>query len=54
MDEEKTLQQAQENMKAINAAVDAYQNGTMGTEEAGRIVYERLFGESETGQSDHK
>lgn len=54
MCKEKTLQQAQENMKAVNAAVDAYQNGTMSKEEAGRIVYERLFGESETGQPHHK
>lgn len=54
MDDEKTLQQAQENMKAINQAVESYQQGDMSADEAGAIVYERLFGESETGQSDHK
>ena len=44
MHEEKTLQQAQENMKAINEAVSAYQAGTMDKAEAGAIVFERLFG----------
>lgn len=45
MDDEKTLQQAQENMKAINAAVESYQQGDMSADEAGAIVYERLFSE---------
>ena len=54
MDDETSLRKAQENMNAINATVDAYQNGTMSKEEAGRIVYERLFGESEIGQPHHK
>ena len=37
MDEEKTLQQAQENMKAINQAVESYQQGDMSADEAGAI-----------------
>lgn len=45
MDDEKTLQQAQENMKAINEAVESYQQGDMSADEAGAIVYERLFSE---------
>lgn len=45
MDEEKTLQQAQENMKAINQAVESYQQGDMSADEAGAIVYDRLFSE---------
>ena len=44
MDDEKTLQQAQENMKAINQAVESYQNGAMDADEAGTIICERLFG----------
>lgn len=44
MCEEKTLQQAQENMKAINQAVESYQNGAMDADEAGTIICERLFG----------
>lgn len=44
MHEEKTLQQAQENMKAINQAVSAYQSGTMSEDEAGAVIFERLFG----------
>lgn len=54
MDEEKTLQQAQENMKAINQAVSAYQAGTMDKDRAGAIIFERLFGNSGTGQLHHK
>ena len=45
MCEEKTLQQAQENMKAINHADESYQQGDMSADEAGAIVYERLFSE---------
>lgn len=43
MDDEKTLQQAQENMKAINQAVESYQTGVMDADEAGTIICERLF-----------
>lgn len=46
MCEEKTLQQAQENMKAINQAVESYQTGAMGADEAGTIICERLFGQT--------
>ena len=46
MHEEKTLQQAQENMKAINQAVESYQTGAMGADEAGTIICERLFGKT--------
>ena len=46
MDDEKTLQQAQENMKAINQAVESYQTGAMGADEAGTIICERLFGQT--------
>ncbi len=45
MDDEKTLQQAQENMKAINQAVESYQQGDMSADEAGAIIYGRLFSE---------
>lgn len=45
MDENKTLEQARENMKAINDAVNAYENGTMNEAEAGNIVYDRIFGD---------
>lgn len=43
MDDEKTLQQAQENMKAINETVSAYQAGTMSEDEAGARVFHALF-----------
>ena len=45
MDEDKTLEQARENMKAVNDAVAAYEAGTMSEADAGTIVYDRLFGE---------
>lgn len=45
MCEEKTLQQAKESIKAINEAVESYQQGDMSADEAGAIVYERLFSE---------
>lgn len=32
-------------MKAINEAVSSYQAGTMTKNEAGAVIYERLFGE---------
>ena len=48
MDDAKTLQQAQENMKAINQAVESYQRGDMSADEAGAVIYDRLFGERPT------
>lgn len=46
MCKEKTLQQAQDNMKAINQAVESYQNGAMDADEAGMIICGRLFGQT--------
>ena len=45
MDDAKTLQQAQENMRSINQAVESYQRGDMSADEAGAVIYDRLFGE---------
>ena len=45
MDDAKTLQQAQENMKAINQAVESSQRGDMSADEDGAVIYDRLFGE---------
>lgn len=50
MDEDKTLEQARENMKIINETVASYENGTLNKDEAGNIVYGRLFGERLTNQ----
>ncbi|WP_250235788.1 hypothetical protein [Bifidobacterium longum] len=45
MCEAKTPQQARENITAINQAVESYQRGDMSADEAGAVIYDRLFGE---------
>lgn len=45
MCEAKTPQQARENIMAINQAVESYQRGDMSADEAGAVIYDRLFGE---------
>ena len=45
MCETKTPQQARENITAINQAVESYQRGDMSADEAGAVIYDRLFGE---------
>ena len=44
MCEAKTPQQARENITAINQAVESYQRGDMSADEAGAVIYDRLFG----------
>lgn len=50
MDDEKTLRQARENITAINQAVESYQRGDMSADEAGAVIYDRLFGEHPTSR----
>lgn len=45
MCEAKTPRQARENILEINQAVESYQRGDMSADEAGAVIYERLFGE---------
>ena len=54
MCEAKTPRQARANITAINQAVESPQRGDMSADEAGAVIYERLFGEHPISRPQHQ